>query len=87
MSRAELLTIIITALALLILPALAFLVRITVKWQRVEDNLKEVTDDLTEIVKENAGAHKELYKLTKGMQEALDRRIRWLEQNVWNRRR
>jgi hypothetical protein len=87
MSRGELLAIIISVLSVLILPALALLVRITIKWQRVEDRLTEITGDLTQIVKDKSDAHKALFDLIRSQTKATDERIRWLEQNFWNRPR
>jgi hypothetical protein len=87
MSRGELLGIILSVLAVLVIPALALLVRITVKWQRIEDRLGEITGDLTQLVKDKGDAHKALFDLIRSDREQMDTRVRWLEQNLWNRPR
>lgn len=83
----ELLAIIISVLAVLIIPALALLVRISVKWQRLEDGLSDIDEDVKQLVKEKSDANRELYNLIKTGLEAIDKRVRWLEQNIWNRRK
>jgi hypothetical protein len=87
MSRGDLLGIILTVFAVLIIPALALLVRITRKWTRIEDQLGDMTGDIRQLTEDKTNAHQRLYEAMKQDREATDRRLTWLEQNFWQRPR
>jgi hypothetical protein len=87
MSRGELLGIILTVFAVLILPALGLLIRITRKWTRIEDQLGDMTGDIRQLAEDKTNAHQRLYETMKQDREVFDRRVTWLEQNFWQRPR
>lgn len=78
-------TIALSTLGVLILPALGFLIRITVKWTRVEDKLDHVVSDMRQLVQDKDKVHLEITKQMTDDRKATDRRLRWLEENIWNR--
>lgn len=78
-------TIALSTLGVLILPALGFLIRITVKWTRVEDKLDHVVSDMRQLVQDKDKVHLEIIKQMIDDRKATDRRLRWLEENIWNR--
>lgn len=86
MSRTELAGLVISALSVLIIPAVIMLVRITVKWTRVESALEDLVGDVKKLVEDKDKAHQELYNIMKEDRNNADRRLRWLEETLWKGR-
>lgn len=78
-------TVALSIIAVIILPAVGMLVRITMKWTRVEDKLDHVIKNMEILVLDKDRVHQELSKQMADDRRATDRRLRWLEENVWNR--
>lgn len=60
----------------IVIPLAVMVVHGVVKWTRIQDRLDAVIVDLRELVDEVKQNH-----------GATDRRLRWLEENLWKRRR
>lgn len=82
----ESVAVIISSIAVIMLPVFGFLYRITVKWTRVEDKLENVVDDVKELVVDKDRVHSEILAQMTHDRDATDKRLRWLEQNLWRRR-
>lgn len=76
-------TIGLSVLSILVIPALGFLIRITIKWTRVEDKLDHIADDMVKLVQDKDKVHLEITRQMSDDRKATDRRLRWLEENVW----
>lgn len=69
-------SVMLSVLALLVLPALALTVRQAVRWARTEDKLTGLVEDVKQLAEDSREGR-----------IAVDRRLRWLEENLWQRRR
>lgn len=86
MSRSELAALIISVIGIMIIPAIGLLIRLTIKWTRAEAALEDLVDDMKKLVDDKDRVHKALYDMMKDDRDANDRRLRWLEENVWKGR-
>ena len=86
MSRSELAGLIISATGVLLIPAIVLLVRLTIKWTKVELSLEDLVGDVKKLVEDKDRAHMELYNIMKEDRNNADRRLRWLEENIWKKR-
>lgn len=77
------LTIILSAMAVLVIPLFVVLIRGVVKWTRVESKLDGVTDDMKELVRDKDAVHLEITNQMREDRRATDRRLRWLEEHLW----
>lgn len=77
--------IILSIIAVLLLPGLTLLWRGAVKWTRVEVKLDTVTDKLQEIVRDKDKVHQEMLVQMREDRTATNSRLRWLEENLWKR--
>lgn len=74
------LNIAIAGVALLLVPALAVLLRGAVKWTRTEDQLGELVRDVRELVEQQDKMHATIFDQIRTDREATDRRLRFLEE-------
>lgn len=56
-----------------------------VKWTRVEDSLKNLIDDVQQLVESKDKVHEAIYRSMSDDRKATDRRLRWLEEYVWKK--
>lgn len=77
--------VIITGITLIVAPVFVFLVRITAKWTKVEDKLENVVEDVKALVVDKDKVHAEFLAQMREDRSATDRRLRWLEQNLWRK--
>lgn len=80
------LTIMLAVIAVLITPALAILFRAAIRWKGIEDKLDEAVRDLKSIVDDKNKVHTEIVAQMREDRSATDRRLRWLEENIWKLR-
>jgi hypothetical protein len=85
-TRFELLTLIITIIGIVLIPTAVMVIRLVVRWTIVESRLNEITRGVKYIVEEKDKAHHELYETMRQDRDATDRRLRWLEENLWDTR-
>lgn len=83
----QLLALMISALAVIFIPLLIALIRGIVKWTRVEDKLDELVKDMSQLIKDKDATHEAMLKQMTDDRRATDRRLRWLEENLWKGRR
>lgn len=77
----------ISALAVIFIPLLIALIRGIVKWTRVEDKLDELVKDMSQLIKDKDATHEAMLRQMTDDRSATDRRLRWLEENLWKGRR
>lgn len=80
--RFTLLVVLITAV---FLPMIALLYRGIVKWTRTEDKLDELIKDVNKLIIDKDKTHAEMLAQMTNDRAATDRRLRWLEENIWKR--
>jgi signal transduction histidine kinase len=83
MSKFEYISLIITITVVLLLPALALILRLTVRWTKAEVKLSEIAKDMHEMVEDKEKVHRELYNMIKDNRDHIDGRMRWVEENIW----
>lgn len=79
-------TIILSSLGVVFIPLLIMLYRGIVKWTRVEDKLNELVTDMKQIVADKDATHRDLISQMGRDRDATDRRLRWLEENTWQKK-
>lgn len=77
----------VSILGIIVIPLLILLFRIAIKWKGLEDRLNNVVQDLGDIVKDKDKIHSEMLAQMREDRKATDRRLRWLEENLWSGRR
>jgi hypothetical protein len=85
MTSSDRLTIILTAIGMLGIPTLAFVIRATVKWTRVEERLGRIVDDVSSLVKDSDNVHRELSNQMREDRKVTNERLTWLERHLWDR--
>lgn len=78
--RFSLLVVLITAV---FVPMIVVLYRGIVKWTRTEDKLDALIEDMEKLVKDKDATHNAMINQMTNDRQATDRRLRWLEENVW----
>ena len=69
--------------SVLLLPAIGLLISLVARWIRVEARMSEFTDDLRELVVSKDKMQGEMLQQMREDRAATDRRLRWLEENLW----
>lgn len=83
MTHYEILATGLTVIGVILIPLIAIMVRMIVKWTRIEDKLSHVADSIDKLVKDKDQVHGELLAQMREDRKATDRRLRWLEENRW----
>lgn len=78
MTRFEWTSIGLTVVAIIGVPMLALIIRLTVRFTRMADRIADLVND-------EEKAHQEMYRTMREDRLATDRRLRWLEESVWRR--
>lgn len=60
-------------------PALVLLFRLTVRFTQMSDRIADLAEDKERV-------HQEMYRSMREDRAATDRRLRWLEENLWRGR-
>lgn len=81
----EVITLCLSIITLLLIPLIALLIRGAIKWTRVEGKLDSVVSQIGNIVADKDRVHAELYTQMREDRGATDRRLRWLEEHLWNK--
>jgi hypothetical protein len=76
-------SLILSALSIVFIPMMIMLYRGIVKWTRVESKLEELGSDIKQLVVDKDKTHAEIIRQMTNDRQATDRRLRWLEENVW----
>lgn len=85
MNTYQYLEIILTVIAVLVLPALGLMIRSAVHSGRLETKLDNVIDDVRQLVASKDEVHKEMYAQMREDRVSTNKRLAWLEQNLWRR--
>lgn len=80
------LALILSAIGIVFIPTLGFIIRATIKWTTVENKLGEIVADMKDIVETKDKTHAEMIRTMADDRRANDRRLRWLEEHYWKGR-
>lgn len=80
MDAATRITIALAVLSVLIIPALAIMIRGAVKWTRTEEQLKTLVDRVGELMTDKDRVHAEMLEQMRVDRDATDRRLRFIEE-------
>lgn len=83
MTSFEWITLMLSVLAVVVIPLIAVLVRGVVKWTRIEGKVDALAVDLKEFMMDKEKAHTLIYSQMKDDRDATNRRLRWLEEHLW----
>lgn len=78
-------TLLILVISGIFIPMIVVLYRGIVKWTRTEDKLDQLIIEVEKLVKDKDETHKQILTQMSNERAATDRRLRWLEENVWKR--
>lgn len=81
----EITTLILTVISVLLIPAVAFLIRGAIKWTRTEDNVAHLVDKVSQLVDDKDKIHTEIYMQMQHDRDATNRRLEYLER-AWMER-
>lgn len=70
----------------IIIPLLGFLVVIAVQWGGIRADLRALNKQLADIVQSEEETHKLITDQLRIDRDATDKRLRWLEEHLWNKR-
>lgn len=79
MKTSDYLTLALGVLTLVLIPLVALLIRIVIRQARVEEKVTMVVNDFRETTKE-------IYQTIREDRQSTNRRLTWLEQNLWRRK-
>lgn len=74
LSEYETLTLVMTIVGILLIPAIGLLIRLVVKWTRTEARIEELSADMRELMTQ-----------AREDRNATNLRLRWLEERIWGR--
>lgn len=85
MKPIELLTLTLGVISSLLIPLMVILIRGAIKWARVESKLDHAIEELRSISADKDRVHTEIYSQMREDREVTNKRLRWLEEHLWNR--
>jgi hypothetical protein len=85
LTRFEITSLLLGFISVLLIPSLVLMVRAAIKWTRVEERLDRVVEDLDKLVKDKDATHAAIIATMREDRETMNRRVEWLERNVWSR--
>lgn len=81
------LTLAVSVVGVLLIPLGILLFRVVVRATEDRDELRHIRTDLGELVKDKDRVHLEMLRQMSADREATDKRLRWLEEHLWAKRR
>lgn len=76
-------TLALSFIAVILGPLFVLIFRLTIGATRLSDRVVNIEQDLKDLVSEKDKTHQLLLSQMKDDRQATDRRLRWLEQNLW----
>lgn len=80
-------SIILSVIGIVFIPLLITLIRVTVKWTKVEAKLDELARDMRDLVESKDKVHTDMIRSMSEDRDATNRRLRWLEEHIWRNSR
>lgn len=85
MSVSATIQLVLAVMGVIIIPVLALMIRLIIKWSKMESTLATLTQDIGDLVRSKDATHGVMLETMREDRKATDRRLRWLEENIWNR--
>ena len=77
---ADWIAVILAVFSVLLIPALAIMIRGAIKWTRTEDKLATLVDDMKELIADKDRVHAEILEQMRVDRDATDKRLRYIEE-------
>lgn len=71
-------------IVVVLLAILGVLFRATTRWTKLETSVRHMEQSATDSQTQNRQVHIEIYQQMREDRAATDRRLRWLEEHIWN---
>lgn len=84
MEPGNVIALVLGVMSIIVIPSLVFVVRSTSRWTRMEGNLSSLTKDVRDLMVDKDRVHAAMFDTMREDRSVTDRRLRWLEENVWN---
>ena len=78
---------ILTAIAALLIPLVRLLWNAAIRQQSITDIQEQLLKSVENLIRDKDQVHKDIINQMADDRKATDRRLRWLEENVWNTQR
>lgn len=75
--------ILMSVVSVLLIPAIILMINVSMKWTRAQDRIENLTDDVQELIRQKDKVHADMLTQMREDRTATDRRLRWLEENLW----
>lgn len=79
--------IILSVIAVLMIPLIRLIWGAGRKQQQIEDKQVELIKNMEKLIADKDAVHREIIQTIREDREATNKRLRWLEENLWNTRR
>lgn len=79
--------IILSVIAVLMIPLIRLIWGAGQKQQQIEDKQVELIKNMERLIADKDAVHREIIQTIREDREATNKRLRWLEENLWNSRR
>jgi hypothetical protein len=80
-------SVLLSLITLMLIPTVISIIRIAMRWVRTEDKLDVLIQRVNALIHDKDEVHQELQERMREDREASDKRLRWLETNLWMRRK
>lgn len=80
------LTFAVTLVGIILIPIVVLLWRVAVGATHLKDQIENMEKDIKDLVENKDKTHQTIFESMKEDRRATDRRLRWLEENVWKER-
>jgi hypothetical protein len=83
LTKFDWLMLVMSVISILLIPTLALVFRLVVKWTKAEARLEDLADDMRKLVTDKDKTHTEMLTAMREDRASTDKRLRWLEENLW----
>lgn len=80
----QIISICLLFLSVVVIPLTVAFIRMLIRWNRVEDRLDQVAKSVDLLVQNKDAVHQAMLTTMGEDRRATDRRLRWLEEHIWN---
>lgn len=78
---------ILSVVGIIIIPTEILMIRMAVRWTKVETTLVDLAEGVKKLAVDKEKEHQQIRESAMYDRTATDRRLRWLEENLWHRGR
>jgi hypothetical protein len=85
-SAPQIITICLTAMGVIVIPMFIWIIKITSKWTKLEEQMSRAVLDIDKLVKDKDKTHEAMLQQMTNDRNATNLRLRWLEEHLWTLR-